>query len=947
MRIRTAAIAASLTLLVSATASAFVPTPKGERELETSDTILPGRTSRKPVRVAPASAQVALERVRAIGLERLLWDPDTATASQLWGSGVPAPGVTASASVAESTARAFLAEHVELLAPGSSANDFVLVSNVARDTMRAVGFAQYANGVPVEGGQVGFVFRHDRLVIVNSTALPNVKVPLMNTSFTADLTRATASHWIYGVTGTGAKADAVEDVVVLPIVRPRTARGVDIEYRLVHPVQVDLVGAVGAWTVYVDATDATPVARKNQIRYATGTVSYHVPDRYPGSTYSDYPAANANHQVNGGPVTSDASGQVSWGGTAAATVSPGLVGPRVRMHNQAGSLATTSLTLPPNGTAVWDESASEARDAQLTSFIHANIVKAYVKDNISQTLNGWIDSQLDVYVNEGGNCNAYSTGDDIHFFPADNQCENTGRIADVVYHEFGHSVHAHAIIDGVGSFAGDVSEGISDFLAATITGDPGMGRGFFYTNSALRHLDPPGSEKVYPDDVVGQVHADGEIIGQALFDLRKALIAQLGEPEGKALAERIWFHILEVSVDLPSTYAAALEADDDDGNLGNGTPHQCTIQQAFGLHGLADNTAAMLGIGTPTTEGLAVTVPVMAPSGGGSCPPPDILTANLVWQVRGSGTPATVAMTETDLGGGETEWTGTIPPQADTTVVNYKVEMSLSDGSIISYPDNAADPMYELYVGLVEPIWCDDFEAFAADWTHGADAGTDEWVAGIPMGLGGDPLTAYGGSNVFGTDLASNGEYRRDTAQWARTPVIDVTGREGVRLQYRRWLGVEDGFFDTAAILVDGNPRWSNLDSMQGNGSNTQHIDKEWRFQDVDLAADAADGTVQIEFRLESDPGLQFAGWNLDDVCVVSRVAGGVCGDGIMAGAEQCDDGNTADGDGCSATCTDETGGDDDGPGMEGGCCSTGSDPTGPALLGLMTLGLVIRRRRR
>jgi MYXO-CTERM domain-containing protein len=68
------------------------------------------------------------------------------------------------------------------------------------------------------------------------------------------------------------------------------------------------------------------------------------------------------------------------------------------------------------------------------------------------------------------------------------------------------------------------------------------------------------------------------------------------------------------------------------------------------------------------------------------------------------------------------------------------------------------------------------------------------------------------------------------------------------------------------------------------------------------------------------------------------------CGDGNTDSGESCDDGNTADGDGCSATCTDEDAG---GPPGDGGCCGTGSGPTGPAALALITLGAVIRRRRR
>jgi cysteine-rich repeat protein len=33
-----------------------------------------------------------------------------------------------------------------------------------------------------------------------------------------------------------------------------------------------------------------------------------------------------------------------------------------------------------------------------------------------------------------------------------------------------------------------------------------------------------------------------------------------------------------------------------------------------------------------------------------------------------------------------------------------------------------------------------------------------------------------------------------------------------------------------------------------------------------------------------------------------------VCGDGVVSGNEECDDGNTTSGDGCSATCTVEAG---------------------------------------
>jgi cysteine-rich repeat protein len=68
-----------------------------------------------------------------------------------------------------------------------------------------------------------------------------------------------------------------------------------------------------------------------------------------------------------------------------------------------------------------------------------------------------------------------------------------------------------------------------------------------------------------------------------------------------------------------------------------------------------------------------------------------------------------------------------------------------------------------------------------------------------------------------------------------------------------------------------------------------------------------------------------------------------VCGDGMTVGAESCDDSNTHDGDGCDAHCQVEPdGSDDDG----GGCCSSSTNPGGVALL-VMVVMIGLRRRQR
>ena len=65
-------------------------------------------------------------------------------------------------------------------------------------------------------------------------------------------------------------------------------------------------------------------------------------------------------------------------------------------------------------------------------------------------------------------------------------------------------------------------------------------------------------------------------------------------------------------------------------------------------------------------------------------------------------------------------------------------------------------------------------------------------------------------------------------------------------------------------------PVWTNYASAEETGASFAHVDKEWRFHDVDLSELAADGTVSIGFSLASDQGLEFGGWTVAALCVVA-----------------------------------------------------------------------------
>ena len=916
MRLRTVGLAAALSASLFQTSDAVVQ-PRGAE----APVVSAGRAPRTH-RTTSWSRDAELA---ALGLPgwTAIWDRDTHVPLRLWGPGTSAPGAMFDPQIAEAAAREFLAAHLRVLAPGSSVADFVVVANElgGAGDVRSIGFQQTSGGVPVLGGTIGMSFKHDRLIMVGSTALPNVAVATGTPVVDRQRITTSAIGWLatdgYPVRVTSTAADRV----IVPIVRPSSTGAGNVTYQLAEEVTVESTTSdVGRWNVWLDASTAAPIARKTTIHYASGRVLFDVPDRSPSGTRSPKVAPNATHMVNGTATLSDAGGLVTWA-DGVASVAPGLRGSLIAVTNKAGSLAMEMLQLADGGDLVWSKANDELNDAQLSAFVFASTAKDYARTHMNPTL-AWLDETLSVTVNENNTCNAYSTGDDIHFYKAqfsntpvagNPNCQNTGRLADVVYHEFGHSLHANSIIDGVGQFDGALSEGIADMLAAFITKDHGMGRGFFFGDAPLRDLDP-ATDKRWPEDTTGEVHDDGEIIGGTLWDLRAALIAKHGEEVGDAAARKMYYGILQRASDIPSSYAEVLVSDDDDGDLGNGTPNQCEINAAFGAHGLADPRIT-LGLGTPTREGTTISMATNPPSSTSACPGPAVASAVVDWKVRG-----TAAATRLDLALTDSTYSIALPTQPTGTVVQYSVTVTLSDSTKITFPNNDGDPFYEMYVGEVEPLWCADFETGGDEWLHGATpANRDEWQVGAPMGLGGDPRTAHGGSNVLGIDLDADGVYRRSAMLWAESPEIDLQGNvENVRVQYYRWLGVEDGFFDTASVLANGTKVWGSFSSPDEPASPTNHIDKEWRFHDIDVSAQVANGKLKLRFELASDPGFNLSGWNIDDLCVVIAKPGPAC---------EADD-----------TCETVT---------DTGCCSIGGSPQGALALSVLTLGAMLRRRRR
>ena len=168
-------------------------------------------------------------------------------------------------------------------------------------------------------------------------------------------------------------------------------------------------------------------------------------------------------------------------------------------------------------------------------------------------------------------------------------------------HEWGHGLDLNTR-----GGDGATGEATADVVAMHMTQSPLVGPGFSINGTPVRNLDPNGprgpltttniSSKCPVVGTLGplgyQVHCEGEIYGQTAWEFSNALVAKHGYQTGWRQSERIFFTSLpDAGGYLPSSsfsvYAAYLNADDDDGNLANGTPNATEIFNAFAAHGIA------------------------------------------------------------------------------------------------------------------------------------------------------------------------------------------------------------------------------------------------------------------------------------------------------------------------------------------------------------------------
>jgi MYXO-CTERM domain-containing protein len=790
------------------------------------------------------------------------FDERTGTPLRAWGPGIDMGTLRTSKDV-EGALRNFFGRNAALIGVPLDQLRLKSANHVARTDTWYVDFDRMVGDAPIWRGGVTARIKQGKLLLVGVETYPE-----LNGVEPAKLT-ANNAITVAALAGPASMAVHTEESARL-VVLPREEDGA-LHYTLTWEVRSRTAEPVGKWVSHVDARTGELLNVYNEVRFLDGILyATHDTRTVDGNfTTSGMPLATLTGGTSGSSVTTGLDGSFSVDG--AESWSTRMRGTYAVVRNEGGSNASYTFT----GDAAPTWSSSNADQAEIDTYVFLHDVRAWGLLYAPEI--GIVSDAINGNVNLDSTCNAYYDGESVNFYQAGDGCNNTGRIADVVYHEWGHGFHYTSL--EAGDFDGSISEGIGDITAALQTLDPLIAPYFGTSGAGIRELE---TNYTYPDDITGEVHQDGLIFAGAVWDLYLALTETYGEPVGEkgrawAVTSQLLADSIKAGPTIDESYDEMIFADDDNGDLSDGTPHQCELIDAFAMHGLGpggdggsllalDHSAVgnqLAGVAVPLAGDLVNLSP--------ACVSFTVDTIAALYSTDGGGSWESATLSVVG-----DRFEGDLPEFPAGTVVSYYLQAEADDGSEVSLPAGGEIAPFMFYVGELEELYCETFSDDGG-YTHalldGTDQrGADDWIFGSPEGYADDPEDAYSGREVWGNDLGGgdyNGAYQPDIVNRLSSPAIDVSGNTQVVVQFRRWLNVEDGVYDQARVYANDDLLWTNYETSDRDGT-AQTEDRAWMLHT--LLVDTDGDSLTLGWEIASDGGLEFGGWNIDDVCVY-RVA--------------------------------------------------------------------------
>ncbi len=839
---------AAVTALAGAlsTALAFLP-QEGQSMYEIPLLQVPPYEHRTTETLRAGEAAAALVGQRYGGDWRVHhWNSLTNTPAYLIGSGAQVAGRILDDAQAEALARQVIAENAGVFKVSSADLRFLAAERALGKV--AVHFQQTYQGIDVWQGAARLTFTEGgRLFVMGSECYQGIALST-TPSLSADQAEQIAATDI----GFNAATDLIQEGTQL-LVLPVPVSDVAVEHHLVWRVRVEAQDPFGIWVTHVDAHTGAIVWRFNDVHFLNfvGDATHDVEPATYCVGLEEQDLKHMRVQISGvGETTTaqDGSWTIPYAGTDARTVTANFYGPYIRINVQDGTgNAQFSQSATPGVPLLIDFNDSNARRDERDCFDAINDIHDFYMD-FAPTFS-YVNQRITCNVGVSGSCNAFWNGT-INFYNAGGGCANTGQIQGVVHHEFGHGI-TNTLLGSQGNEG--IGEGNSDIIANLLTQESIIGRGF-YLNNCTSGIRNSQNTLRYPEDLTGSIHHDGQIIAGFHWDFMQLMQGLYGTEQGTLEAATRWHHgrVLQRPVYQPAQVLATFIADDDDGNLNNGTPHYDQLCEAAQNHGF-DCPEILVGVlfdhaplWSTEVEGNAE---VVARIWSTESPlVPSLIKLN--YQVDG-GAFQEVVMTAT---GNPDEYHAFIPNLTQPTEVGYYLSAQDQLANFGTSPRLAPASLYEFNVALV----ADQMEVNNG-WVvnlEGTDnATTGLWVRVDPVGTDAQPEddhTSAPGTICWVTGNGSpGGSVGENDVDGGTTTVYsvayDITDALAAKVVYWRWYSNDKGADPNNDIWVvqvrNNGGAWVDLERNQLNQN-------QWVRREFDLGAilGANLGVVQFKF---------------------------------------------------------------------------------------------------
>jgi hypothetical protein len=618
-----------------------------------------------PTRLEPAAAPLPgwtafrdarAKRLASLILSHPLIPGDGAGNPLRWPEGA-APGEAAVGARALEALRAFLLRHRAVVGVDPAELGAPQVAVLEKGTLVQVSVPRVVGGIPVRDARLTAVLSHGNLVLLGADRWPDLSAPVRPRIPEAEARARVVRH---------AAPLAVSAIRSARLELVPLAKDDGYEHRLAWSLRADLAGDVGTWEALVDASDGALLAFEDRNQYARRVVGGVYPlsnDQRPpdGIEQPGWPMPFADI----GPGNANAHGVFPCVPGAHATR---LRGPYVEIADICGPIleGTSAGDIDLGASGGTDCAVPAGRSAgdthaARTAYYELNRLKEQARGYLPA--NAWLHEPLPAFMNIGSACNAFWNGALVGFYrDGGGPCRNTGEIAGVFGHEFGHGLDDNGTNPTVSRPAG----GIADIHAFLRLQDGCVGRGFWKTQVCTGYgdpCDPPpatGCTGVRHMDFMGHVcdrphtvtwitqgftaaecggvprpacpgagttapcgrgdHCEGMVVSETAFDLARRDLPAAGFDADTAheLTTRLFtlaagpvaaWYTCQVGggCDAAGGYLNVLAADDDNGDLADGTPHMAAIRAAFERHEIHCAEPS------PVSAGCAAG-PVLAPS---------------------------------------------------------------------------------------------------------------------------------------------------------------------------------------------------------------------------------------------------------------------------------------------------------------------------------------------